>query len=101
MLLVSEVRGRYIEKDIASIREERRKTDALLREQAVTWEIRTKNLAEENDAVALTVERLTGELHKTLRPHLGEMREGYIETVRHSIRNGIENSAKTRNATAA
>ena len=55
----------------------------------------------EHHAIPLVPFHKLGELHKILRPHLGEMREGYIETVRHLVRNGIENSSKTRNATAA
>ena len=54
----------------------------------------------EHHAIPLVPFFKLGELHDVLRPHLGEVREGYIETMRHHIRNGIENSAKTRNAEA-
>ena len=54
----------------------------------------------EHHAIPLVPFHKLGELHEILRPHLGEVREGYLATVRHLIRNGIENSAKTRSAAA-
>jgi len=54
----------------------------------------------EHHAIPLVPFHKLGDLHEILGPNLGEMRKGYIETVRHLVRNGIKNSAKTRNAAA-
>ena len=50
----------------------------------------------EHHAIPLVPFHRLGELHDILHPHLGELREGYCETISHLIRNGIKNSAKKR-----
>ena len=55
----------------------------------------------EHHAIPLVPFHKLGKLHEVLHPHLGEMRESYIKTVQHMVRNGIENSSKARNTTVA
>ena len=52
----------------------------------------------EHHAIPLVPFHKLGALHDVLRPHLGEVRDGYIDTVRHLVRSGIENSTKARGA---
>lgn len=55
----------------------------------------------EHHAIPLVPFYKLNDLHQILCPHLGEMRNGYHQTVKHLIKNGCLNSVKARNSTVA
>ena len=76
-------------------------TRTVLTSRPVRWLSWNMAYHAEHHAIPLVPFFKLGELHDILHPHLGELRKGYWETLRHLIRNGINNSAKIREKAAA